>query len=313
MFVVIGTTTVDLIVRDVGRAALGDGFRGDNLVFCNDSLLMLMGGNGGNSAYVLARLGTVTALCSSIGQDDLGDWLGGKLAAQGVNLDGLLRRADLATSTSTILLDSAESQVVFHHKGATDALQLTAVHERQLAEAEVLLAGSYTLLSGLRPEGFARALHITHEAGGITALDIGPAVGEPARLPEIAPLFGDLDYLIANTHELAVCTGAPDWETAAAELLAHDCSAVVVKRGSRGASYRSGSLNLDVAAFPTSANISVGAGDSFNAGFLLALQQKRPPADALRFGSAVAAWVVGGAHGVLSAPTQDDVETLWGM
>ena len=331
MFVVIGTTTVDLIVRGMPAfAALGDGFRTDNLVFCDEPLLMLMGGNGGNSAYVLGKLGVATAVCSSVGQDEWGDWLAQKLAAQRVNLAGLMRQPDLATSTSMILLDSAERLAVFHHKGATDALAVTAVHETLFAQAELLLASSYTLLPKMRAGGFARALQLTHEAGGITALDIGPAIAEPVTTAEIAPLFSFLDYVLANTHELMVCTGAADWETAVALLLAQGCRCVVVKRGSEGVTLRSRQFNLDVAAFPVSANISVGAGDAFNAGFLYGLWGERPSKapdspeqasaqkrawpgrqdllKALRFGNVVAALVVGGQRGVFSAPTLAQVE-----
>jgi len=331
MFVVIGTTTVDLIVRGMPTLArLGDGFRADNLVFCDEPLLTLMGGNGGNSAYVLGKLGVATAVCSSIGQDEWGDWLAQKLAAQEVNLAGLIRQPDMATSTSTILLDSAERQAVFHHKGATDALTVTAAQETLFAQADLLLASSYPLLPQMRAGGFARALQLTHEAGGITALDIGPAIGQPATTAELAPLFSSLDYLLANTHELTVCTGAADWETAVTHLLAQGCRCVVVKRGSEGAALRSPDFNLDLAGFPVSANISVGAGDAFNAGFLYGLWRERPsktpdspelaPAQirvwpgykdllkAVRFGNVVAALVVGGQRGVFSAPTLAQVE-----
>ena len=308
MFVVIGTTTVDLIVRGIPTSTgLGDGFRADNLVFCDEPLLMLMGGNGGNSAYVWGKLGAETAVCSSVGQDDLGDWLADKLASQQVNLDGLLRQPDLATSTSTILLDSDERQAVFHHKGATDGLRITTVHETLFTQADVLLASSYTLFPRLRSGGFAQALQLTHAAGGITALDIGPAVGTPATTAEIVPLFPFLDYLIANEHELLVCTGEQDWETAVAQLLAQGCSCIVLKKGADGVSLHSHEHHLETPALPVSANISVGAGDAFNAGFLFGLQTfgvskvamtAQDLLKALRFGTVTAALVVGGQQGV---------------
>lgn len=320
MFVVIGTTTVDLIVHGMpALAGLADGFRADNLVFCQEPLLMLMGGNGGNAAYVLSKLGAATTLCSSIGQDDLGDWLVAKLTAQGVNWDGLIRYPGLATSTSTILLDSDERQSVFHHKGATDALRLTAVHETLFAQADVLLASSYSLFPHLRAGGFARALELTCAAGGTTALDIGPAIGAPVTIAEIEPLFPHLDYLLANTHELKVCTGEEDWETAVTTLLAKGCHCVVVKCGSSGAALRSRELNLDIPALSVVANISIGAGDAFNAGFLFGLQRFKVSRDlrdsqdllkALRFGTVTAALVVSGKRGVLSAPTLAEVEVL---
>jgi sugar/nucleoside kinase (ribokinase family) len=315
MFVVIGTTTVDLIVRGMpALASLGDGFRADNLVFCDEPLLMLMGGNGGNSAYVWGKLGIETALCSSVGQDDLGDWLAEKLAGQRVTLAGLMRQPELATSTSTVLWDSDERQSVFHHKGATDGLKVTAVHEGLYALAEVLLASSYSLLPHMRAGGFERALKLADAAGGVTAVDIGPAIGDPVTVSEIRPLFPYLDYLLANSHELLVCTGEADWETAAASLLAQGCACVVVKRGVNGAALRSRPFSLDVPALPVAANISIGAGDAFNAGFLYGVgregQSRQALLKALHLGAVTAALVVRGERGVLSAPAMGEVEEL---
>lgn len=311
MFVVIGTTTVDILVRGIpGPATSGDGFRSGNLVFCQEPLLMLVGGNGANSAYALGRLGAEVALVSSVGRDHLGDWLAGRLCEQGVQLSGLIRQRDLATSSSTILLEGAENQGVYHHKGATDALEVTAAHEALFRGATVLLASSYPLHPLMRAGGFARALRLAHAAGAITAADIGPAIGEPVKTVEIEPVLPSLEYLIANAHELRVCTDMPDWETAAADLLARGCRCVVVKRGRDGVSLRSPEATIDIPAFPCSAHITVGAGDAFNAGFLYARQAGQPLPEALRFGSAVAALVVGGRRGVLSAPTLAEVDEL---
>ncbi|WP_420641218.1 carbohydrate kinase family protein [Candidatus Leptofilum sp.] len=309
MFVVIGTTTADIFVRGMPTfAGLGDGFQANNLVFCDKPLLIIVGGNGANSAYVLGRLDVETALCSTIGQDELGDWLAQKLLTQNVRLEGLLRHPNRATSSSTILLDNAENQSVFHHLGASETLALTPIHESLLARAAVLLCSSYTLLPHMRSGGFSRALRLAHEAGGITALDIGPAIGEPVTTSEIKSLFPQLDYLIANTHELKECTQAKDWEDACAKLLGEGCACVVAKRGGEGVSLRSHHGNIDLPAIQVSGNISVGAGDSFNAGFLYACWKKRSPQQALQFGSVVAAAVVAGQQGVFSAPSLAEVE-----
>jgi sugar/nucleoside kinase (ribokinase family) len=311
MFVVIGTTTVDLFVQGLpNETVLEDGFRAVNLIFAEEPLRMLMGGNGGNSAYVLGRLGAEVSLCSSVGEDNTGDWLVQKLAGQGVDLTYLTRCPDLATSSSTILFRNAERQAVVHHKGATNALTITPEHKHLYAQADILLASSYSLFPLMRAGGFAEALRLTHEAGGVTAVDIGPAIGEPVKTAEIAPLLHDIDYLIANAHELRVCTETGEWETGAAILLDLGCRHVVIKRGAHGAALRSPGVSVDVTAFPVVTNISVGAGDSFNAGFLYGLWQNRTLEEALCFGSAVAALVVSGQQGVLSAPTVAEVDEL---
>jgi|SRR5690606_31192154 len=309
MFLVIGTTTLDLIVRGAPRTTrLGDGFRSDNLVFCDKPLLMLLGGNGGISACGLARLEVPTALCSSIGRDDFGDWLAAKLQRHQVDLSGLLRQPGLATSSSTILLDDAENQTVFHHKGATSALEFAPIHEKLCWQAEVLLASSYPLFPKMRREGFKAALSTTRARGGVTALDIGPAIDEAVTVAELSPLFFMIDYLIGNAHELMSCTGCMDWQSAAATLLDRGCPKVLIKRGAEGSSLRSSDSSIDLPAFPVAAQLSVGAGDLFNAGFLYSIWRGRSESEAMRFGSALAALTIRQETGVLNSPSAEQVE-----
>ncbi len=312
MFVVIGSVTADLLVVSDSplSAPAGDGFRSSNLIFTDAPLTILMGGNGGNSAYVLAGLGAPTALCGAVGHDPLGDTLVSWLQDRRVNLQGLTRSTTHATSTSTIIMSDTAHQVVYHHLGSTAQASLEAVPDALLANAEVLLATSFPIMARLRADGFARALARVHAAGGLTALDIGPAIGPPVTLPELSPLLPTVDYLLANTHELASLTGAADWREAARLVLAAGARHVVVKQGERGASAISATEQVTVPGFPVAANISVGAGDSFDVGLLYGLQQGWPLARAMRFGNAVAALVVAAPRGVLDSPSLPQVEAL---
>jgi sugar/nucleoside kinase (ribokinase family) len=312
MFVIVGTTTADLLVLSGESWAKSgaDGFTAGNVVLTDTPARVLMGGNGGNSAYVLAGLGVPTALCSAVGQDTLGDTLVEWLRTRGVQLDGLIRSDTHATSTSVILMTDAANQVVFHHRGANTGIRFEDMPASLFAEADVLLASSVPLLPEMRAGGYARALTTTHRSGGTTALDIGPAIGEPVTLDEIAPLLPVVDYLMANNHELTGLTGVAEWEGAAMHLLDAGARHVVVKRGGEGAALCGGEARVDVPGFAVRANISVGAGDAFNAGFLYGVKQAWPPKQALRFGNAVAALVVTGERGVLDAPTLAQVEAF---
>lgn len=312
MFLVIGSVTADVLVQsDAPLPQLGDdGFRSSNLVFTEAPLTILMGGNGGNSAYVLAGLGAPVALGGAVGQDLLGDALVGWLTARGVNLDGLLRSPSHATSTSTILMADAGSQVVFHHLGSTAQARYEEIPLSLLAATNVFLATSFPLLTRMRAGGFARILEAVHSRGGITGLDVGPAIGEPVTLAELAPLLPTVDFLMGNTHEIAALTEADDWAEATTQLLAAGARQVVIKQGEAGSSVWSATERIHIPAFPVAVNISVGAGDSFNAGFLYGIQQGWSLAEALRFGNAVAALVVGGTRGIFDTPPLAAVEML---
>ena len=312
MFVVIGSVTADLLVMsDASLTNPGeDGFRSSNLVFTEAPLTLSIGGNGGNSAYVLAGLGAPTALCGAVGQDMLGDSLVHWLSARGVDLRGLALSPHWATSSSTIIMRDAANQVVFHHLGSTAQARFDEMPPELFQQARALLISSFPIMSSLRPDGFARALRAVHAAGGLTAVDIGPAIGAAVTLEEIAPLLPDMDFLIANTHELCALVSVDDWQAAAQRVLAAGASHVVIKQGAAGASVWTSEDRLHVPAFPVAANVSVGAGDSFNAGLLYGLQAGWPLRQALRFANAVAALVVGSARGVLDSPSLAEVESF---
>lgn len=312
MFVVIGTVTADLMVRsEVTLATLGgDGFRSSNLVFTDAPVNISMGGNGGNSAYALAALDVPTALCGAVGQDLLGNALVDWLQERKIDLRGLVRSASEATSSSTILMTDAANQVVFHHLGATRAPDFEDFPDQLFADASVLLVSSFSLMPKLRAGGFARALRRVKQAGGITALDVGPAIGEPVTLQELRPLLPDVDYLLANIHELAVLTHAPTWQEGAKQVLAAGVRQLVIKQGASGVALWSETSQIHVPAFQVEINISVGAGDSFNAGFLYGVQQGWEWEQALRFGNATAALVVSGSRGILDSPSLQQVESF---
>ena len=310
MFAIIGTVTADLMVLSerLPTGLSGDGFRSSNLVFTEKPVAISMGGNGGNSAYVLAGLGAPTALCGAVGQDLLGDALVGWLNARQVDLRGLTRSATHATSSSTIIMTDSATQTVYHHLGSTAIAAFEEMPDALFATAEALLVSSFPIMPKLRDGGFAAALAQVHAAGGITALDVGPAIGKPVTMNELTHLLPTVDYLIANSHELTSLTGAAAWPDAAQRVLAAGARHVVIKQGAAGASIWSPTEQITAAGFNVKANISVGAGDSFNVGLLYGLQRRWPLQRALRFGNAVAAMVVAGPRGVLSSPTLAQVE-----
>jgi 2-dehydro-3-deoxygluconokinase len=312
MIVIIGTTTADLFIfsRQPYNKLGGDGFRAGNLEFCDEPPLMLMGGNGGCSAYVLAGLGMPTALCSAVGRDHRGEKLIGWLKARNVNLEAVFLSETQATSTSTIIMSDAAHQVVFHHLGATRDIRCDQIPPELMSTAKVLLATSYALIPAMRAGGLQQTLAAARKAGVICAVDIGPAIGDPVYLKELQPLLPLIDYLIANTHELGVLTRTSDWEESCRRLISAGAFRVVVKRGEAGASVRGAAFEHDEPAFLVDPRISVGAGDAFNVGFLNGVQQGWPLKRALRFANALAAMIVSSATGVLDAPTMAEVEAF---
>lgn len=318
MFLIIGSTTLDLFNSGIARmpTVRGDEFTVESLAFCDEPLQMALGGNGAITAYAFARLGAPVVLGSAIGRDQAGDLLHGWLHAAGVDLRGLVRHPTAATSTTTVVSDRARNRLAFHHAGASYVYVPAELPETIVRTATVVLVSGFTLFRQWRPHGYAQLLAKAKQQGAITALDIGPAIEPPVLLDEIAFLLPNVDYFICNEHELAVCCGVDESQSGSVagmgQILAASAGCAVIKRGAEGVLVQTPvqANPVVVPSFPVDARFTVGAGDSFNAGFLYAIQQGRDPLPAARFANAVAALVVASAQGALGAPSLVQVEQL---
>ncbi len=313
MFVVIGTTTVDLFISGFDKVPQfeHDEFSTSSLAWCSKPLTTTLGGNGANSAYVLAALGAPVALCSAVGQDMLGDTITGWLRERGVVLDGLVRSRTQGTPTNTSLIDERLNRISFYHPGPLHDLRFEDLPPDLFRQATTLLITGYSLLPAMHPDGYRAALRAAREHGATTAVDIGPAVGTPVVLADLQPLLPSIDYLIANEYELAICTGLETVEASAERLLNAGARTLVVKRGADGASvYRAGQETLHVAGFPVKAEVTIGAGDTFNSSLFYALAEGISLERALAFASAAASLVVTGGKSVLGAPSRQQVEAF---
>jgi len=313
MFIVIGTTTVDLFISGFDKVPHfeHDEFSTSSLAWCSKPLTTTLGGNGANSAYVLAAFGAPVALCSAAGQDMLGEIVTGWLRERDVVLDGLVRSPTHSTAANTSLMDERLNRISFYHPGALHELRFEDLPRDLFRRATTLLITGCSLLPAMHPDGYHAALQAVREVGATTAVDIGPAVGQPVVLADVQPLLPLTDYLIANEYELAICTGLETVEASAACLLDAGARALVVKRGADGASvYRSGQAPLHVAGFPVKAEVTIGAGDTFNASLLYGLSEGIPLERALAFASAAASIVVSGGRSVLGAPSRAQVEAF---
>ena len=306
MFTVIGSATVDLFVSNLAAMprSEGDEFTVDSLVFHDDPLRTSLGGNGANSAYALARLGSRVTLAGGLGGDRLGDWMAAQLAGAGVGMANVRRYPEMGTATTLILSDLQQNRIAFHHPGANNAVDGNAIDDDLLRRSHTLLLTSYSIMPGLRPDGAVELFRRARRSGTLTAADIGPAIGDPPRLEELRPLLAYTDFFICNEHELNVCTGEADLAKAMAEIVEGGTGCVVIKQGAHGATVlQRGHMDgpTKVPGFSVEVQTTVGAGDSFNAGFLFATEDGASPLQAARFGNATAAIVVSTADRPLDA------------
>jgi sugar/nucleoside kinase (ribokinase family) len=307
MFVVLGGTSMDVYLESLPRLPSGsagiDEFTASSLVHVDAPPVFVLGGNGGNVAAALARLGSSVRLVSTWGRDLPGEhveaWLE-EAGCEAVNLE-------LAASTGfnvTATADDRGRSTLFHGPAFPEGCAADLAAAAACAPDDILLLTGYphpAMADLVAVTGSARA------AGARVALDIGPATaGISYRALE--PLLPVLDLLLCNERELAQL----DPERAPEEILERLALrlpwGVVVKRGRRGASFRSAHVAADVPATPVTVRTTVGAGDVFNAGFLHAWATGADPPRALRFGCAAAEAMLSRGGGPLATPHASDLE-----
>jgi ribokinase len=124
------------------------------------------------------------------------------------------------------------------------------------------------------------------------------------------------DWVTPNETEAealtGICVDGPETAKAAAEaLIARGAGAAVVTLGARGALLHGpGGSELVPAANAGPVVETTGAGDAFNGGFAVGLARGSEPAEAVRFGCAVAGISVTRPGTAPSMPTLAEVEAL---
>jgi sugar/nucleoside kinase (ribokinase family) len=248
-----------------------------------------VGGQAGNAALALAALGVRHCVIATMGDDALGQWL---RATFGADAAAWPRVPSPATVTVGLLHPDGE-RTFFTNTGhlATFAPDdVLAQLPARATEGDVVLlcgvflspalvAGGHELCAELARRGFA------------LALDVGwPDQGWPAVRGAVATWLPHVDHVLFNELEtLAVADAATlaDADTWFDRRLAPGATRVV-KRGPDGADGRRRGQTLHRSAPVVDVVDTVGAGDTFNAGYLAGVVRGDPLARCLEFGIDVA-------------------------
>lgn len=231
---------------------------------------LVQGGSAANTARWLGRLGARSSLIAAVGRDAAGRVLVDAVRSDGV-VARVIRVAGARTGRIGILVAPDGERSFVTDRGAALQLAPSDLRAPWFARADAVHLPVYSLLD--EPLGLAgrRAVELGRAQGAAVSVDlasIGPLLARGRRaaralMTEIAP-----DILFATASEAEGLLG----KYAVDGLL--DLAAIaVVKRGSKGATVlaRDGDarLRFEVATTPVAAVDTTGAGDAFDAGFLV--------------------------------------------
>jgi sugar/nucleoside kinase (ribokinase family) len=301
---VVGEVNPDVIVWDPDpRPVFGQAER------FVEGIRLTIGSSSAITACGAARLGLRVALVGVVGDDALGRFTLEALAARGVDVTACRIAPGRPTGASVILGNGAD-RAILTAMGTIGEVGLGDVPPDLLARSRHVHVGSYFLQRTLAAEVPA-LFRAAHAAGATTSVDPN---WDPSGAWDLgfAAAAAEADLLLPNAAECRALAGIDDVEAAALALAVGEGPrgrTVAVKCGADGAIAvaadgtvtRSGAISVD-------AVDTTGAGDAFDAGFLVAWLEGRPLADALRLGVACGSLSTRAAGGTDGQPTLDEAE-----
>jgi len=260
---VIGDVNPDVVVGPVPRA-MAFGQR-EQLVERGG---LVLGGSAAIMACGAARLGLRVAFAGRVGDDPAGAFVRGELTDHGVDITHLTIDPHLPTPLTVVLNDKEGDRAILTSPGCLTATSSQDVPETLLAAARHVHAASFFLMPRLA-RSLATVFARARSHGATTSLDTNDDPDDRWNRELLDPVLEFTDILLPNAAEARALTGEAQLEAAAAAL-AGNVPLVVVKDGSEGALAHDGERVRRVPAVPVEPVDTVGAGDSFDAGFVTA-------------------------------------------
>jgi sugar/nucleoside kinase (ribokinase family) len=230
----------------------------------------VQGGSAANTARWLGRLGARTTLITAVGRDATGRALVDAVRSDRVNVRAS-RVAGARTARIGVIVGSDGERSFVPDRGAADLLRPGDLKADWFAGARAIHLPVYSLLGVPLGAAGRRAIELARSAGAAVSVDlasIGPLMAGGRRAARELVASTEADILFATGAEAeALLGGGP------LDGLLELAGIAVVKRGSKGASVlaRSGveGLRFEVATEALHAADTTGAGDAFDAGFLV--------------------------------------------
>ncbi len=258
------------------------------------------GGCAANAALAVARLGGHAAFAGPLG--DANDAASARiltdLAAEGVDCSGVARVEGGTASVSLILIDAAGEKSIATRRGVRLGQTLPGDADRLVADADAVLVDNRF------PDFVAAVCRAARARNIAVVIDL-----DLATKPDDA-LFKLGTHAIASTEALRATTGLGEPAAALKVLAANVRGFVAVTDGPNGVYWLEEGALRHMPAFAVTAINSLAAGDTFHAGFTLALAEGRDVVTALRFGSAAAALKCTHFGGAAGSPRRAEVDAF---
>jgi sugar/nucleoside kinase (ribokinase family) len=229
-----------------------------------DRLALTLGSSSAIFAHNLSVLGSRVGFASRIGIDSLGQIALDRLAEGGVDVSRVRKVCGPTTTGLTVILTRPGYRNILTYPGTMFDMCFEDLDLEYLASAKHFHLSSYFLHRSLRPR-IAELFKKLKQAGLTTSLDTNDDPED--RWEDCREVLRYVDVFFPNEREAKKIARADDLEEAIARL-SEMVPLLAVKLGRTGAMAQRGKERFLLPPISVDAVDPVGAGDSFNAGFL---------------------------------------------
>lgn len=233
------------------------------------------GGAVFNTAVALGRLGADAGFFYGLSSDFFGDMLADFLVESGVDAS-LCLRADRPSTLAFVQLVDGQARYAFYDEATAGRMLRVADLPELPQKVGTLFFGGISLVA--EPVGATLEALMTREAGGrVTMIDPnirpGFVTDEAAYRARIDRMLALSDIVKLSDEDLHWLRGGGDIPDLARALLGEGPKLVCMTEGSKGATAYTAGHEVFVPAPKVEVADTVGAGDTFNAGLLAALER----------------------------------------
>ncbi len=275
-----------------------------------DGMALTLGGSPAITAHNLAALGSRTGFITAASDDLFASMCIRDLTAAGVDLSRIVQADHVANTGVSVLLQHRNSRRTLTYPGNTLNLRFENLDLEYLASSRHFHLSSYFLQEGLRQDVPRLFTHLKREGLTISVDPNDDPLGTWGD--SFLEILKYVDVLMPNEREVCEMMRDSDAERAILRL-SNMVPLLVVKRDVRGVVAIKGGRRYESEAVPVNSMDAIGAGDSFNAGFLHGFIRGWPLIRCLKFGNLTGAFSTTAPGGVQAFRDRERLDEFLSM
>jgi sugar/nucleoside kinase (ribokinase family) len=229
-----------------------------------NSAVLAIGSSSAIFACGAARLGLSVAFIGRVGTDLFGKYMCQSLDEYGIDICGIVEDKETPTGIS-IILSSGNDRAILTYPGTIPRLEFSDINQEIVQHARHLHVGSYFIQQSLW-SSLPMLFDLAHEWGLSISLDTNY---DPSGMWDdgLDLLLRKADIFLPNVVECQEIAGDADLERAL-DYLQGRVKCLGIKLGKDGALLFLGSKKYKTEPIKVAVIDTIGAGDSFDAGFI---------------------------------------------